>query len=127
MSSLADRLAAASRDRAASAPTTTNAIQSVGDRAKAAQAGDEFRDLKAQVHNRLLQQLGPKLYDADLTQSELERMVRSALQDAMQEEDVLLTSADRTRIAQEISDDILGYGPIEPFLRDPDLTEVMVN
>ncbi|MCW2816360.1 MAG: CpaF family protein, partial [Nocardioides sp.] len=28
---------------------------------------------------------------------------------------------------QEISDDILGYGPIEPFLRDPDVSEVMVN
>ena len=54
-------------------------------------------------------------------------MVRGALQDAMQDEDVLLTPADRTRISQEIADDILGYGPIEPFLRDPDLTEVMVN
>ena len=35
--------------------------------------------------------------------------------------------ADRVRITQEIADDILGYGPIEPFLRDPDITEVMVN
>ena len=54
-------------------------------------------------------------------------MVRGALQEAMQAEDIILTPADRTRIAQEIADDILGYGPIEPFLRDPDLTEVMVN
>ena len=38
-----------------------------------------------------------------------------------------MSSADRTRIAQEIADDILGYGPIEPLLRDPDLSEVMVN
>ena len=45
----------------------------------------------------------------------------------MQAEDILLTTADRTRIAQEIADDILGYGPLEPFLRDPDVTEVMVN
>ena len=30
-------------------------------------------------------------------------------------------------MTQEISDDILGYGPIEPFLRDPDVSEVMVN
>lgn len=128
MSSLADRLAAASRDRATTAPTSQSALQTTGDRpSKDAHKEDAFRELKAQVHNRLLQQLGPKLYDADLTQSELERMVRGALQDAMQEEDVLLTPADRTRISQEIADDILGYGPIEPFLRDPDLTEVMVN
>ena len=62
-----------------------------------------------------------------MTQTELERKVRGALQEAMQEEDVVLTPADRTRITQEIADDILGYGPIEPFLRDPDVTEVMVN
>ena len=54
-------------------------------------------------------------------------MVKGALQEAMQDEDILLTPAERTRISQEIADDILGYGPIEPFLRDPDLTEVMVN
>ena len=79
------------------------------------------------MHNTLLQQLGPKLYDAELTQTELEHMVKGALQEAMQAEDILLTTAERTRISQEIADDILGYGPIEPFLRDPDLTEVMVN
>ena len=38
-----------------------------------------------------------------------------------------LTVADRARIAQEIADDILGHGPIEPYLRDPDITEIMVN
>ena len=38
-----------------------------------------------------------------------------------------MSGSDRTRITQEIADDILGYGPLEPLLRDPDLTEVMVN
>ena len=38
-----------------------------------------------------------------------------------------ISNSDRTRITQEISDDILGYGPIEPYLRDPDVSEVMVN
>ena len=45
----------------------------------------------------------------------------------MSSEDTPLTMADRVRITQEIADDILGYGPIEPFLRDPDITEIMVN
>ncbi|MGN6131893.1 MAG: CpaF family protein, partial [Nocardioidaceae bacterium] len=130
MSSLADRLAAASRDRVSTTvPSTTTSVGAKPERRGPlpTQEEDDFSELKAQVHNRLLQQLGPKLYDAELTQSELEHMVRGALQDAMQDEDVLITAADRMRIAQEISDDILGYGPIEPFLRDPDLTEVMVN
>ncbi|WP_148575069.1 CpaF family protein [Nocardioides caldifontis] len=128
MSSLADRLAAASRDRAVANQSSSELeTKGPGGRPKKAEAHDSFRELKSTVHNRLLQELGPKLYDANLTQAELERMVRGALQEAMHDEDIILTPADRTRIAQEIADDILGYGPIEPFLRDPDLTEVMVN
>ena len=38
-----------------------------------------------------------------------------------------LTRVDRERITQEIADDILGYGPLEPYLRDNDVAEVMVN
>src|SRR5919202_4854312 len=126
MSSLADRLAAASRDRVATPAGSTDAMASMTERRPkggASAADNEYGRLKSQVHNTLLQQLGPKLYDAELTQTELEHMVRGALQEAMQAEDILLTTAERTRISQEISDDILGYGPIEPFLRDPDLTE----
>jgi pilus assembly protein CpaF len=128
VSSLADRLAAASRDRAASLSSTNEIeVSKGGGRTRASAPDDAFYELKVGVHNRLLQQLGPKLYDAELTQAELERMVRGALQEAMQDEEVILTPADRTRIAQEIADDILGYGPIEPFLRDHDISEVMVN
>jgi pilus assembly protein CpaF len=129
MSTLADRLAAASRDRATATVDTTDAMTAMSGRhtPEETKADHDYKDLKSQVHNTLLQQLGPKLYDAELTQTELEHMVRGALQEAMQAEEVLLTTAERTRLSQEISDDILGYGPIEPFLRDPDLTEVMVN
>ena len=130
MSSLADRLAAASRDRA-TLPTSNDAMATMSKNERRGKeetkAENDYSELKAQVHNTLLQQLGPKLYDAELTQTELEHMVKGALQEAMQAEDILLTTAERTRISQEIADDILGYGPIEPFLRDPDLTEVMVN
>ena len=132
MSSLTDRLAAATRDRDPGIrPSTDDALPVGGGRRHTPEPdeqGDRFRELKANVHTRLLQQLGPELYDAELTQSELESKVRACLQEVMAADDErLLTFADRSRITQEIADDILGYGPIEPFLRDPDLTEVMVN
>ena len=38
-----------------------------------------------------------------------------------------LTREERRRIVREITDDILGYGPLEPLLRDDTVTEVMVN
>ncbi len=137
--SLTDRLAAA-RGRTTdttdspSAPTgassqTPAVPNSAATEAKKSPApkADPFQDLKRMVHQRLVEALGPKLYDAHMTQSELEQQVRLALQTAIADTDIPMSSADRTRISQEIADDILGYGPIEPLLRDPTLTEVMVN
>ncbi|MDO9458443.1 CpaF family protein, partial [Nocardioides sp.] len=72
-------------------------------------------------------QLGPHLYDADMDQNELDQRVRGVLSDVLGSQDRPLSTSDRARVTQEISDDILGYGPIEPYLRDPDVSEVMVN
>jgi pilus assembly protein CpaF len=88
---------------------------------------DRFEDLKESVHSELLQQLGPQLYDANLEVAELESKVRTVLADVMASNNRPLTRVDRERITQEISDDILGYGPLEPYLRDVDVAEVMVN
>jgi pilus assembly protein CpaF len=123
---LADRLAQARRERGASTQDAPAATSRPG-APRRHQAEDPFAELKLEVHQKLLESLGPKLYDARVTQSELEQKVRATLQEVLATEDTPLTLADRTRIAQEVADDILGYGPLEPFLRDPDITEVMVN
>ena len=52
---------------------------------------------------------------------------RKTLQTVLQRDDTPMTAADRARVAQEIADDILGHGPLEPFLRDAEVTEIMVN
>ncbi len=126
---LAERLANAQQERSSSSrgPNTTQQSSLTLSVKEPEPTEDPYSVLKQAVHTALLNTLGPKLYDADLTPSELEVMVREALTDAMSSHEQPLTSADRSRLTQEISDDILGYGPIEPFLRDPDLSEVMVN
>ncbi len=93
------------------------------------QAGqqDRIEEIKASVHAELLQQLGPQLYDADMDQDELDQRVRVVLTDVLGAQDRPLSHSDRARVTQEISDDILGYGPIEPFLRESTVSEVMVN
>ncbi len=126
--SLADRLAAAKRERGVVPPDNgagDGAFVSAAPRAR--RSIDPFSDLKRTVHQTLLDSLGPKLYDSRLTQTDLEQRVRQTLQEVLSQEETPLTSVDRARIAQEIADDILGYGPLEPYLRDPDITEVMVN
>ncbi|MGH3385309.1 MAG: CpaF family protein [Nocardioidaceae bacterium] len=127
--SLTDRLARAHLERGNSLETQDRAAarDTNGTQRDKPRSTDPFAPIKRGVHAQLVEALGPKLYDADMTQSELEQQVRVCLQNVIALDERPLPMADRTRIAQEIADDILGYGPIEPLLRDPDITEVMVN
>jgi pilus assembly protein CpaF len=94
---------------------------------RSARYADPFGPLKRGVHEALLEMLGPTLYDTHLDQRELEQQVTRALQVVLQRDETPMTSADRARVAQEVADDILGHGPLEPYLRDPDVSEIMVN
>jgi pilus assembly protein CpaF len=89
--------------------------------------GDPFGELKRKIHQALLHALGPKLYDMNMTAEQLELRVRQKLKEVLEDDDTPLSAADRQRLVSEVTDDILGYGPIEPFLRDPTVTEIMVN
>ena len=125
---LSDRLAKAKKERFEPPPLAESrsleeAVASRHSRRKV----DPFADLKRTVHQTLLEALGPKLYDVTMTQGELESQVRATLQEVLAHQETPLTVADRSRIAQDVADDILGYGPLEPYLRDQDVTEVMVN
>jgi len=83
--------------------------------------------VKASVHQGLIDSLGPQLYDPHLKQADLEQRVRLTLQTVLEGESTPLSASDRTRISQEVADEILGHGPLEPLLRDPEVTEIMVN
>ncbi|WP_246142673.1 CpaF family protein [Nocardioides rubriscoriae] len=110
-----------------SASRATVAPRTEARRTLASGQADRLDELKSSVHVELLKQLGPHLYDADMDQNELDQRVRAVLSDVLGSQDRPLSTSDRARVTQEISDDILGYGPIEPYLRDPDVSEVMVN
>ena len=88
---------------------------------------DPVAEVKRSVRRALVESLGPRLYDPHMTQTELESRVRQTLQTVMEREATPLSGQDRARITQEVADDILGYGPLEPLLNDPDVSEVMVN
>jgi pilus assembly protein CpaF len=88
---------------------------------------DPYAGIKRTVHQALLESLGPSLYDARMDEEELEQRVRQTLQQVISSEETLLSTSDRKRISNEVADEILGYGPLEPFLRNPEITEIMVN
>ena len=84
-------------------------------------------DLRQKVHGHLIEELGPILYDKRLGEDELRRRVQEQLHTALAKEKAPLSAADKAQLVQDVTDDILGYGPIDQFLQNPDVTEVMVN
>ncbi|WP_328529327.1 CpaF family protein [Nocardioides sp. NBC_00368] len=94
---------------------------------RATRHADPFAQLKRSVHDTLLEELGPSLYADHLAEDELAQRVRVTVKSVLEREDTPLTAADRIRLAEEVANEILGHGPLEPLLRDPGITEIMVN
>ncbi len=84
-------------------------------------------DIRHRVHTSLIEELGPILYDKRLGEDELRKKVHDALHAAISMERTPLSAADKAQLIQDVSDDILGYGPIDKLLRDDDVSEIMCN
>jgi pilus assembly protein CpaF len=88
-------------------------------------ARESFRDVKFRIQSRVIQDLDPKL---DLTnQVEVRRQIEEIFGRVVDEEGLALTRAERVRMLEQITDEIIGLGPLEPLLRDDSISEIMVN
>src|SRR6186997_2516086 len=77
---------------------------------------ESFRDVKFRIQNRVIQDLDPKL---DLSnQVEVRRQIEEIFGKVIDEEGLALTRAERVRMLEQITDEIIGLGPLEPLLRD---------
>jgi Flp pilus assembly CpaF family ATPase len=94
---------------------------------EAPEAGDPLESLKSRVQDALFNRLGARLYDASLSDEQLRELVKRELNAVLEEEQLPLKADERQHIVNVVSDDVLGYGPMERFLNDPSVTEVMVN
>jgi pilus assembly protein CpaF len=87
---------------------------------------DPYAELKTRIHHACIAKLGPQLFTAQTDEDLSERVLR-AVTEQLALDRTPLTREERRQITKEITDDILGYGPLEPFLHDDTVTEVMVN
>jgi pilus assembly protein CpaF len=87
---------------------------------------DPYAELKTRVHHACIAKLGPQLFSNQTTENLTDQVMR-AVTEQLALDRTPLTREERRQITREIADDILGYGPLEPYLRDDSVTEVMVN
>src|SRR5512141_2636180 len=86
---------------------------------------ESFRDAKFRIQQRVISDIEPKLDLANAV--EVRREIEEAFGRALDAEGMALTRAERTRMLEQITDEIVGLGPLEPLLRDESITEVMVH
>jgi pilus assembly protein CpaF len=88
--------------------------------------GDPYAELKTRIHHECIAKLGAELFKQSSDEDLNERVLR-AVSEQLALDRTPLTREERRQLVREITDDILGYGPLESFLRDDSVTEVMVN
>ena len=87
---------------------------------------DPFAGVKTKIQRAVIDKLGPELF-GEAADSDLTNFVRNAVEQEMALDRTPLTRDEHARIVNELTDDIVGYGPLEPFLSDDGVSEVMVN
>ena len=87
---------------------------------------DPYAELKTRIHHGVIATVGVELFKQEMTEDLHERVMRSVTEQLVLDR-TPLTRDERRQIVREITDDILGYGPLEQLLRDDSVTEVMVN
>jgi pilus assembly protein CpaF len=85
-----------------------------------------YLDLKSNVHRKLLNRLNLEaLAQSDRARAESE--IRTLLSELLSEENTPLSLGERETLFMEVIDDVFGLGPLEPLLRDPTISDILVN
>jgi len=103
-------------------------IDRLTDRAAIHYMPDEYFELKARIHDRLLDLIDLSLIDK-LDRETLNEQIRKVVERILREESFTLplNMTEREKIFAEIIDEVLGYGPLEPLLKDPTVSDILVN
>src|SRR5213594_1714055 len=85
-----------------------------------------YSESKNAILGYLVQNIDQKLLEKG-DETLLRRRVEELVEETIRAEKLPYSRQIRNRLVSDMADEILGYGPIEPLLRDPTVTEVMVN
>lgn len=89
---------------------------------------DEYHELRTKIHDRLLDMLDLSLVDT-LSEDRLKQEIRAVIETILAEDgfNTPMNYDEREALCNEVQDEVLGLGPIEPLMRDPAVTDILVN
>lgn len=87
---------------------------------------DGFQELKIRMHKKLIDSLDLSVLTT-LDRGVLRDQIKEVLEKLLSEEDLLLNQENKERLITEIQSETLGLGPIERYMHEPDISDVLVN
>jgi len=124
---LVERISTQNATQAAGQPPARTSLMTTSSPRRQRDAmADGFQQLKLAVHNRLFETLDVSRLES-LEQNMASTKVTQAITEILNEEGRLLTDTDRARLVEEIKNELLGLGPLEPLLWDDDVSDILVN
>lgn len=93
---------------------------------RAAQS-ENYAALKQMVHNEMIDAVNRDKKDDFQSNEEKEAYYKAQIENIVNSRDFNLNRAERNKLIEEVYDDVVGFGPLEPLLQNPDITEIMVN
>jgi len=90
------------------------------------QVEEEMRRLKTQLHHRLVVSMDRTALTS-MTKEQLHQEVRRVAEDMCQRSSSLLNRQEREQLVSEVLDETFGFGPLEPLMNDPAVTDILIN
>jgi pilus assembly protein CpaF len=92
----------------------------------AAPLNPEYQELKFKLHHKLLDRINLEVL-AGITDDKIRSEVREAVLSIIEDEPSLLTASEKHALSEEVLHEVFGLGPLEPLLRDPGISDILVN
>src|SRR5712672_4016122 len=87
---------------------------------------DRWFEIKSKIHTKLLNSLNPEQLRT-LNKESVRAQIGGVVERLVGDEGIPMTLAERERLIEEILDEVFGLGPLEPLLKDPTISDIMVN
>lgn len=87
----------------------------------------QIDDIKRNIHIKLIEKLSDVLFKKKISDVELKLRVQKEINNILNDYEIPLNILEKKKITDALIDDVVGYGPIEEFLKDNEISEIMVN
>ena len=93
---------------------------------RAGSGADRWFGIKSQIHSKLINSLSPEQLKS-LSKDGVREQVGAVVERLIADDQIPMTVAERDRLIEEVLDEVFGLGPLEPLLKDPGVSDILVN